>query len=202
MRNVYNCFHCTALVLLLFSVGCSSPPAESGSATAVTQQEKQPATPAMESNKAVVGKESSVYPSAYGAIKVVYAETKDDEICVVTFQSTSGGNRELFTSGFCSKDGLNRLEYVDEVGNQHLPYVAPNGDEFHLFRTLTAGGGNACDGYTHSVVVVRKELVWSSGVGSGCTNFEKVTPSGSDSLVFPTDEGMATVAFGKMVVKK
>lgn len=92
---------------------------------------------------------SSVGPRSVTDEPSVYAKfalTSEDEYsCRVSLRLASGSELRLFVVPDCSVEvpSLSRLEAAPRVGNVELPFVAPNGDEFHVFQIASARGGNA-----------------------------------------------------------
>jgi hypothetical protein len=72
---------------------------------------------------------------------------------------------------------------------------------FYVYEILSAGGGNACDGYDYYVVTIRGAQAWASDSLGGCIELEETKPSPSGielafSETFQAQAQFCHVAFG------
>lgn len=104
-------------------------------------------------------------PSAYGKF-VLTVQGKDADSCHVSLRLSSGREVSLFVAPGCSGDvpGMDLIGADAKIGSVRLPFVAPTGDEFHVFDIASARGGNASDAVDYWVTVVRSTEAWSTSI--------------------------------------
>ena len=144
-------------------------------------------------------------PSRYGKFNMV----KGKDSCKVSYASTIGKQltTPLFASEQCSSTtelpGLYSIGAEVKVGSVEFPFLAPNGDEFHLFSIATAGGGNACAGSDYWAVVVNGDNIWvTKSLFGGCESMTKAKVSekeGKTIVSFVSDVGTSyLVSMGRL----
>jgi hypothetical protein len=140
------------LFLVFFGTACmhgqrqNTPPKVGVEATTVVE------SPSVQAEREINGE-----PSKYG--KFVLEERKDGDCEVVYLSSIE---KQLTTALFlspCSDDKIGEPVYApNRMGKVEFPYLAPNGDEFHLFRERYCGSGGC--GASYWAVVINGEKLW------------------------------------------
>jgi hypothetical protein len=115
-----------------------------------------------------------------------FSVAADKDACVVTFQPSKGSARRLFRVESCTVEpSLSSLNALEKLGEKSLPFTSSSGVEYHVFSTLTARGGNACDGYDYYFVTLKDGVSWATPKSlGGCTTLEQLkTPDKTGATV-------------------
>lgn len=133
-------------------------------------------------------------PSAYGKFAVT---VRDADACHVSLRLSAGSEVPLFVVPDCSGDvvGMNLIGATRNVGSIQVPFVAPNGDEFHVFEIASARGGNATDANDYWIVVARSGEAWSTHIEASVLGAASRADTPTPSLVL--EEPATTTAAGQ-----
>jgi hypothetical protein len=117
--------------------------------------------------------------------------------CHVSVRLDAGSQVRLFSVPDCSGDvlGMNLVEATQRVGSVELPFVAPNGDEFHVFDIAAARGGNAVDATDYWVAVVRPTEAWGKGIDAEALSVANHSDGAPAALVL--EQPATTTASGQ-----
>ena len=97
--------------------------------------------------------------SKYGRFN--WSQKKGGENCDITFNSSIGNqdNTNLFEVDCFPGEEIS-VSAMGCAGNIQLPYIASNGDEFHVFTEETCGSGGCTISYW--AAVINDEKMWST----------------------------------------
>ncbi len=117
--------------------------------------------------------------------------------CHVSVGLGAASQVPLFIVPDCIGDvlGMNLLEATQRVGTLELPFVASNGDEFHVFEIASARGGNASGATDYWVAVVRPTEAWAKSIDA--EDLSVATRSGGAPAALVLEQPATTTAPGQ-----
>jgi hypothetical protein len=116
---------------------------------------KRPQLPGNAQAQTTIDEIVAAEPSKYGKFRL--EKTEECEKLVFFDRITPDEQTHaLFKLDTCST----YQNTIDELGAVNLPFITPNGEEFHLFLYVYAGSGNVS--LIFPVVTINKENIWNS----------------------------------------